>query len=70
MMTLAGQRPGSGSYECDSCHEITILDDEDLLQKYSFCKSTQFLYVGGLVRNVRKYPPSQAEQYVRLVKRK
>jgi len=69
MPAYAGQRPGSGSYECDSCYEIIILDDEDLLPKCPACKTKQYLYVGGLGRKVRTRPPSHAKLYLRLLNR-
>lgn len=68
-MTYAGQRPGSGSYECDRCYEIVILDDEDLLPKCPSCHTKQYLYVGGLERSVCTHPPRHAELYLRLLKR-
>ena len=42
-MSTTGEKPGKGSYTCDKCGQVVVLDDStDTLPPCSKCNGTEF----------------------------
>ena len=46
-MPSTGERPGKGTYKCDNCGQIVVLDDDDdTLPPCPRCNETEYTKVG------------------------